>query len=126
MCKCLDQGSTYIYRTQLAPIFEEHEPDVDAFLQSLSGRATVALSNGAAWLWEKFRQQIGVSLRNEISVRQAHGQGVAPVQGQDAAPPGYDLHQQYPAGMQQPPSLQDPASGAAQQLYGFVSKYAGQ
>jgi hypothetical protein len=53
-------------------------------------------------------------------------QGVAPVNGQDAAPPGYDLHQQYPAGMQQPPSLQDPASGAAQQLYGFMSKYAGQ
>lgn len=50
----------------------------------------------------------------------------AQAQGHDPAAPGYNVNHQYPAGMQQPPSLQDPASGAAQQAFSFMARYAGQ
>lgn len=60
------KGSTYIYRTHLAPLFSEHERDIDSFLASLRGRATTALAGGIGWLWEKIRAQLNVRLFPDI------------------------------------------------------------
>ena len=76
------------------------------FLASLKSRMSKTLSGGAGWAWEKAKTQLAVILPQQPNA----GQGV-----------------QYPAaGIQQPPTLQDPASGAAQQLYGYFTRYAGQ
>ncbi|KAK1923756.1 hypothetical protein DB88DRAFT_528843 [Papiliotrema laurentii] len=105
------EGAVYIFDNYIGPTFHEHEKDIDAFVASFRGRATTALTNGLGWIWDTIRTQLT---------------GAVPANVQDASAPGYDLHQQYPVSMTQPPSFQDPASGAAQYLLGFVSKYAGQ
>jgi len=96
------EGSSYIYQNHLAPFFHEHEADIDAFLYSLRTRATTALAGGLGWLWDRVREQLNVVLpqqpRNE--------------------------HEQYPNNAQQPPTLQDPASGAVQQAYSLLTHYA--
>ncbi|WVR08226.1 hypothetical protein IAU60_005273 [Kwoniella sp. DSM 27419] len=106
------EGSTYIYRSYLAPFFHENESDIDAFLASLRTRATTALASGVGWLWEKAKAQL-----NLATDQQGLGSGT---QQQDDGVQGFAV-----PGVQQPPSLQDPASGAMQQMYGLVSRYAG-
>ena len=56
------QGSTYIYQRHLAPVFHEHEADIDAFLASLRSRLSAALASGLSWVWEKAKAQLNVSL----------------------------------------------------------------
>jgi hypothetical protein len=58
----MPQGSSYIYRVHLAPFFNEHESDIDAFLASLRSRASSTLAGGLGWLWENVRKQLNVGL----------------------------------------------------------------
>ncbi|KAK8849503.1 hypothetical protein IAR55_004837 [Kwoniella newhampshirensis] len=104
------EGSTYIYRSHLAPLFNEHERDIDYFLASLRTRATSALAGGVGWLWEKVKAQLSVALPANAPQQGYPHQGVE----------GYPVQ-----GVQQPPTLADPASGAIQQMYGLFSHYAG-
>ncbi|ORY34913.1 TB2/DP1, HVA22 family-domain-containing protein [Naematelia encephala] len=105
------EGSSYIYQRHLAPLFEEHEADIDAFLASLRGRATTALAGGVGWAWEKAKQQLNITIPDQTEPQ---------TQGQ-----GYQVHNEFPTTSSQPPTLQDPASGAVRQLYGFAARYAG-
>lgn len=102
------EGSSYIYRTHLEPFFNDHEADIDAFLASLRTRAGTAAAGAVAWAWERVKAQLNVALP---------AQGT---KGEHLPPGGNDL---VAAGIHQPPSLQDPASGAVQQLYGYASHY---
>ncbi|EIW71698.1 hypothetical protein TREMEDRAFT_60618 [Tremella mesenterica DSM 1558] len=109
-------GAAYIYHTHLAPFFHQYEGDVDAFLASLKGRASTALTEGLGWVWERAKEQLN---------------GALPPQGFQVGtpgqPPAYSSlgNAQYPSDPTQPPTLQDPASGAVQQLYRSVTHYAG-
>ncbi|ORX37915.1 TB2/DP1, HVA22 family-domain-containing protein [Kockovaella imperatae] len=96
-------GSSWIYRTQLAPFFRDHETDIDGFLTSLKGRAGTAVSEAIQWAWNKAKTQLNVSPNSENT---------------GSHQPAVPTHQ--------PPSMQDPASGPALQLYGLLSRYAGQ
>ncbi|WVW86707.1 hypothetical protein I302_108761 [Kwoniella bestiolae CBS 10118] len=108
------EGSSYIYNNHLAPFFHEHESDIDAFLASLRSRASTALAGGVGWCWEKVKAQLNIALPagHEPFPNQG-GYHVGDVQGFDVP------------GLHQPPTLQDPASGAIQQVYGLVTRYAG-
>ncbi|WWC73498.1 uncharacterized protein I206_107469 [Kwoniella pini CBS 10737] len=109
------EGSTYIYTNHLAPLFQEHESDIDAFLSSLRYRASAALAGGLGWCWEKIKAQLNIAL--PAGAEPFPGQG-----GYDTGNvQGFDV-----SGMHQPPTLQDPASGAIQQVYGLFTRYAGQ
>ncbi|OCF46074.1 hypothetical protein I317_00164 [Kwoniella heveanensis CBS 569] len=108
------EGSSYIYRTHLAPFFQEHESDIDSFLASLRTRATTALAGGIGWLWEKAKAQLNIALP---AGQQTYGSGI---QNYDNGVEGFAV-----PGVQQPPTLQDPASGAVQQMYGLLSHYTG-
>ncbi|WWC65671.1 uncharacterized protein I303_108292 [Kwoniella dejecticola CBS 10117] len=115
------EGSTYIYTNHLAPLFQEHESDIDAFLSSLRLRASTALAGGLGWCWEKIKAQLNIAL--PAGAEPFPGQGVYDpnnVQGFDVGV-GAGV-----AGIHQPPTLQDPASGAIQQVYGLFTRYAGQ
>ncbi|WWC93014.1 uncharacterized protein L201_007978 [Kwoniella dendrophila CBS 6074] len=109
------EGSSYIYNNHLAPFFHEHEQDIDAFLASLRSRVSTALAGGLGWCWEKIKAQLNVAL--PAGHEPFPGQGGYDVGGVQ----GFDV-----PGVHQPPTLQDPASGAIQQVYGLVSRYAGQ
>ncbi|WWD04154.1 hypothetical protein V865_002220 [Kwoniella europaea PYCC6329] len=108
------EGSSYIYTNHLAPFFHEHESDIDAFLASLRSRASTALAGGLGWCWEKVKAQLNIAL--PAGHEPFPNQGVYNVG--DAQ--GFDV-----PGLHQPPTLQDPASGAIQQAYGLFSRYAG-
>ncbi|WVF68619.1 hypothetical protein IAT40_003389 [Kwoniella sp. CBS 6097] len=108
------EGSSYIYRNHLAPFFHEHESDIDAFLASLRTRATTALAGGIGWLWEKAKAQLNIALP---AGQQSYASGI---QNYDNGVEGFAV-----PGIQQPPTLQDPASGAVQQIYGLLSHYTG-
>ncbi|WVQ79399.1 hypothetical protein IAT38_001496 [Cryptococcus sp. DSM 104549] len=107
------EGSTYIYHTHLAPLFREHERDIDIFLASLRTRAGSALAGGVGWCWEKAKQQLNIATPADAQAAAmlAQGQGIE----------GYPVQ-----GVHQPPSLADPASGAMQTMFSFMSRYAGQ
>ncbi|WRT69502.1 uncharacterized protein IL334_006488 [Kwoniella shivajii] len=108
------EGSSYIYNNHLAPFFHEHESDIDAFLASLRSRASTALAGGMGWCWEKIKAQLNIVLpAGHESFPNQSGHYGGEVQGFDVP------------GVQQPPTLQDPASGAIQQMYGLVTRYAG-
>lgn len=55
------EGSTYVYTQRLAPLFAQHERDIDVFLAGLRGQAAEVLSGGAVWIWTKIREQMAVS-----------------------------------------------------------------
>lgn len=55
------EGSSYIYRAHLAPFFNAHERDIDAFLANLRGRASSTLAEALAWAWDKLKSQLNVS-----------------------------------------------------------------
>lgn len=56
-------GTPYVYNAVLAPLFAEHEPEIDAFLTSLRGRAGSGARGGLGWIWETVRKALGVSTR---------------------------------------------------------------
>ncbi|KAL7424876.1 hypothetical protein Q5752_000562 [Cryptotrichosporon argae] len=94
-------GAAYLYRAALAPFFSEHERDIDAFLASLRTRAGAAATDVVGWLWERARTQFAAVLPTQPDGRAAPAGPSAP-----------------------PPTLADPTSGTAQQLYGLLSHYA--
>ncbi|KAK4685289.1 hypothetical protein P7C73_g4861, partial [Tremellales sp. Uapishka_1] len=102
-------GSSYIYRAHLEPFFNDHEADIDSFLASLKTRFSTALAGGIGWVWETVKSQLNV---------------VGPIQPGSGSGQG-GIEPQYPNTIHQPPTLSDPASGAAQALYGYLSRYAG-
>lgn len=59
--KLIAQGSTYVYRAHLAPLFYQHEEDIDAALNGLRSRATETITGALGMIWEKVRQQLNVS-----------------------------------------------------------------
>ena len=75
------QGSSYIYRTHLAPFFCDHERDIDAFLASLKGRASVALSGGVGYIWGLIRQQLNVSIEVPRSLTELMARVHSPTKG---------------------------------------------
>ena len=140
------QGSTLIFDRLLAPMFAEHEDDIDAFLGGLRVKAGQGVVGVWGWLWTKVREQARGSMCRPYSGRLYFAWGVDPcgfVSSQlNAAPPprtdpyaphssatqGYPYDQglghQPPAIGPQPPTLQDPASGGLAQAYSLASRYA--
>ncbi|ODN78538.1 hypothetical protein L202_04157 [Cryptococcus amylolentus CBS 6039] len=113
------EASSYVYRAHLAPLFNDHERDIDHFLASLRGRAGGALIEALTWAWNKAKVQLNLSTPEEQMQAAAM---LAQMQGQ-GRPAGDNA---YPVqGGQQPPTLNDPASGALQSVFRFASKYAG-
>jgi receptor expression-enhancing protein 1/2/3/4 len=55
------EGSTYLFNALLAPMFHEHERDIDAFLSSLKSRVSGALLNVLNWAWARAKQALDVS-----------------------------------------------------------------
>jgi hypothetical protein len=55
------KGSTYVYRTQLAPLFDQYEYDIDQFLASLQGRAGSGLVALVNWMWVHAKGYLNVS-----------------------------------------------------------------
>jgi hypothetical protein len=55
------KGSTYVYRTQLAPLFDQYEYDIDQFLASLQGRAGSGLVALVNWMWVNAKGYLNVS-----------------------------------------------------------------
>lgn len=51
----------YLYCNILAPLFAENEGEIDAFLGSLSGRASTHARGGLWWVWDQLRRVLGVS-----------------------------------------------------------------
>ncbi|KAI9633032.1 TB2/DP1, HVA22 family-domain-containing protein [Dioszegia hungarica] len=98
------EGSTYVYRAHLAPLFYQHEEDIDAALNGLRSRATETITGALGMIWEKVRQQLNIAAPAYPEYAQGHEQVAAP---------------QMP-----PPSFQDPAGGAMQQMYGLFNRYA--
>ncbi|OWZ64473.1 hypothetical protein J008_03301 [Cryptococcus neoformans] len=112
------EASTYIYRSHLSPFFQEHEQDIDAFLASSRSRAGFALVESVGWIWQKAKAQFNITLPDEqlqaaAMLAQNQGQG----RPNEGGYPAQDVHQ--------PPTLSDPASGALQTAFHFMSNYAG-
>nr|ODN95514.1 hypothetical protein L204_04054 [Cryptococcus depauperatus CBS 7855] len=120
------EASSYVYKYHLAPLFKEHERDIDSFLTSLSGRATESILSGVAWVWQKVKVQLNASCffyLIPLSDEQLQAAAVMTQQGQGQSAsninyPIQDVHQ--------PPTLSDPASGAMQSALHLMSRYAGQ
>lgn len=110
------QGSSMVYHRFLAPAFAEHEADIDAALVNLRSQATSSLTDAVGYIWRLIAQRLNAGPQQDAQ----------PYQIDPNTPPHPSQQNQYPAPPAPPPSFQDPAGGAAQKLYGFLGRYAGQ
>jgi receptor expression-enhancing protein 1/2/3/4 len=118
------QGSTYVYRAHLAPLFYDHEQDIDAALNGLRSRATETITGAVGMIWEKVRQQLNVSCPNHLCLL-VRLKFIAQI-ATPAYPEYVEGHEQVAAPQVPPPTFQDPAGGAVQQMYGLFGRYAAQ
>lgn len=55
------QGSTFVYDRILAPVFAEHEKEIDKALAGARGGAVGLLGKAINWAWAKVREGMNVS-----------------------------------------------------------------
>lgn len=92
------EGSTFIYKTHLAPTLHEYEPEIDSALASLKSQVYAFLQAKVRTLWEHV---------SSVVVNQATTPTAQPGQPTQA-----------------PPTLADPVSGPAQMVWGLWRAYA--
>ena len=129
----LVQGSTYIYNQFLAPVFAEHEYDIDSFLASLQGRAGSGMAALISWAWAQARSHLNVGLDSNRS-QEVYAQLTTDYEWQlQAGDPNTHAqsglqsgHPRVPSDTgPQPPTMHDPASGVMRQAMGLATRYAG-
>lgn len=122
------QGATYLYVQYLGPFLQAHEDDIDVALQKGKQRASEAAGDWLAALWQQVRGAIlGAAVSSDsiqsrvdqASMLTIHRGSLIPQQ------PAPEPAQGHPTGSTQPPpTMHDPASGSANQLYGLLKHYA--
>ncbi|KAL7414736.1 TB2/DP1, HVA22 family-domain-containing protein [Mrakia frigida] len=55
------EGSTYVYRNYLSPLFTSHERDVDALLGDVRYMASGWISRGITYVWNQARERLNLS-----------------------------------------------------------------
>ncbi|RSH87874.1 uncharacterized protein EHS24_000392 [Apiotrichum porosum] len=117
----------YLYCNGLAPLFAENEGEIDAFLGSLSGRATNGARGGLWWIWDQARRALGLSQEQASQLSNAAGLPQPPAYpGIGAGRPGAGFQSGAGAGVGGAPGAPGaPGTPAyAQQAFGLVSNLA--